>query len=83
MEGSKLSEGLGVDYRIGRLMMHRFWFGPYLLTSIESLLKFSADNEIRPADIDSIEARVPHAVTPLIGATEYPLNRLAALTTLR
>lgn len=79
----KFTDGLGTTFHISRLMMHRFWFGPYLLTSIESLLDLMSEQGLEPSDIDSIESRIPHSVVPLIAAVEYPQNRLATLTTLR
>jgi 2-methylcitrate dehydratase PrpD len=82
-DASRLTEGLGSIYHIERLMMQRFWFGPYLLTSIESLIAMMAESRLAPGDIAAIEARVPTTVMPLIGAVEYPRNRLATLTTLR
>jgi len=74
---------LGTTFRIARLMMHRFWFGPYLLTSVEALIDLMSEHNLGPSDFDSIQARIPHGVVPLIGAVEYPQNRLATLTTLR
>lgn len=82
-ELNAFTDELGTTFRIARLMMHRFWFGPYLLTSVESLIDLMSEHELEPSDIDSIEARIPHGVVPLIGAVEYPQNRLATLTTLR
>ncbi|MFT5172936.1 MAG: hypothetical protein ACI8W7_001104 [Gammaproteobacteria bacterium] len=83
MESAKFTAGLGTDFRIAGLMMQQFWFGPYLLTSIESLLLLLHEHDMTADDIDAINVRIPTTVLPLTGALEYPQNRLATVTTLR
>ncbi len=78
-----LTEGLGARYEIERIMMYRLWFGPYLLTSIETLLELMTLHGLQAEDIESITARLPSPVMPLVGYSEYPENGLAALTSTR
>ena len=73
-----LTEGLGARYEIERIMMYRLWFGPYLLTSIETLLELMTLHGLQAEDIESITARLPSPVMPLVGYSEYPENGLAA-----
>ena len=80
---AKLTAGLGDTYHGTRLMMQRFWFGPYLLTSIEVLIALMREEGLIAADIDGIEARIPTACVALVGAPDYPENRLATITSLR
>ena len=79
----KFTDGLGETFRVEQLMMQRFWFGPLLLTAVESLIDLMREHELAANDIETIEARVPTTCMLLIGATEYPQNRLATETTLR
>ena len=83
VDPSKYTDGLGEEFRLEQIMMQRFWFGPLLLTAIESLIDLMGEHGLIADDIDTIEARVPTTCTLLIGATEFPRNRLATETTLR
>ena len=83
VDPAKFTDALGETYRVKQIMMQRFWFGPLLLTAIESLIDLMREHELTASDIDTIEAWVPHTCLLLIGATEYPQNRLATETTLR
>ena len=82
-DSAKYTAGLASHFRITGLMMQQFWFGPYLLTSIESLLVLLGEHDIAADDIEAMNVRIPTTVLPLIGAVEYPQNRLATVTTLR
>ncbi len=79
----KFTHELGTTFRIARLMMQQFWFGPYLLTSIESLIELLREHDLEPDAIEAIKVQIPTTLLSFIGAVEYPANRLAALTTLR
>ena len=83
VDPSKFTDGLGETFRLEQIMMQCFWFGPLLLTAIESLLDIMRDNKLTARDIASIVVRVPTTCTLLIGAKEFPQNRLATETTLR
>ncbi len=78
-----LTVGLGKEFNIEQMIMYRLWFGPYLLTSIESLLELMNEHDLTADDIDSLVAHLPTPVIPLVGYPEYPENGLATLTALR
>lgn len=80
VDASKLTDGLGKRYETERFMMERYWFGVYLLTSIETLLTLMQEHALEADDIASINGRIPTTCVPLIGDPQYPETRHAAMT---
>ena len=40
-------------------MMQQFWFGRYLLTSIESLIELLREHDLEPDAIEAIKVQIP------------------------